>query len=172
MKIIIEPVKSNEIKLLAEISRETFCNTFDQYNSKENMDMFLEKNLTVDALQNETRDQKNAFFFARIENEIAGHLKISASRTAGGLSAVGTLEIVRLYALKERIGSGVGKALMEFAISSAMAQSKKTIWLGVWEHNQRAISFYERFGFKKFSEHIFMLGNDRQTDWLMKKELE
>lgn len=42
------------------------------------------------------------------------------------------------------------------------------IWLGVWEHNVDAIKFYEKQGFKKFDTHIFKLGDDEQTDNLMK----
>ena len=45
------------------------------------------------------------------------------------------------------------------------------MWLGVWEKNLKGIRFYERFGFKKFSEHLFVLGNDIQTDWLMMKKI-
>jgi diamine N-acetyltransferase len=84
---------------------------------------------------------------------------------------VDVLEISRIYVVKEKLGLGVGKALMEFAISFAKDLNKKAICLGVWEHNERAIRFYKSFGFEKFDEHIFMVGNDAQTDWLMKMEL-
>jgi ribosomal protein S18 acetylase RimI-like enzyme len=82
------------------------------------------------------------------------------------------LEIARIYAVREKIGSGVGKAMLEFSIALAEKMKKQIIWLGVWEHNIRAINFYERFGFKKVGEHVFMLGEDAQTDWLMQKELK
>ncbi|HSU51405.1 MAG TPA: GNAT family N-acetyltransferase, partial [Segetibacter sp.] len=62
--------------------------------------------------------------------------------------------------------------LMEFAISFAVSNQKTVIFLGVWEHNKKAISFYEKLGFKKFGEHLFMLGKDAQTDWLMKKDVK
>jgi ribosomal protein S18 acetylase RimI-like enzyme len=48
---------------------------------------------------------------------------------------------------------------------------KDNIWLGVWEHNHQAIKFYTTWGFEKFGDHLFLLGDDPQTDWLMKKEL-
>ena len=60
---------------------------------------------------------------------------------------------------------------MQRSIEIARQKNAQIIWLGVWENNQKAISFYMKWGFEKFSEHIFMLGNDAQTDWLMKKAL-
>lgn len=46
-----------------------------------------------------------------------------------------------------------------------------TLWLGVWESNDLAISFYRKFGFEKCGEHVFMFGNDPQTDWLMQRNV-
>jgi ribosomal protein S18 acetylase RimI-like enzyme len=96
-------------------------------------------------------------------------LKLSTAPSSELDGAV--LEISRIYVVKEKIGTGVGKALLEFAISFAQQCNKELVYLGVWEHNKKAIDFYERFGFTKFGEHIFMVGNDPQTDWLFKKNL-
>ena len=49
--------------------------------------------------------------------------------------------------------------------------NKQVIWLSVWEKNQRAIDFYNRWGFEKFADHTFILGNEVQNDWLLKKEI-
>jgi ribosomal protein S18 acetylase RimI-like enzyme len=66
----------------------------------------------------------------------------------------------------------VGKALMAKCMEIASESEKDLVWLGVWEQNVRAIRFYSHWGFRKFSEHVFMLGDDRQTDWLMCKPLK
>ncbi len=81
------------------------------------------------------------------------------------------MEIARLYVSKDAIGNGVGKLLMQESISIAKQRGKSLIWLGVWEHNKRAIDFYTKWGFEKFATHFFKLGDDNQTDWLMKKSL-
>ena len=47
----------------------------------------------------------------------------------------------------------------------------KYIWLGVWEENPRATRFYQKNGFVAFGKHIFKLGDDEQTDILMKRPL-
>lgn len=61
--------------------------------------------------------------------------------------------------------------MYEKAISIALQKNAEYIWLGVWEENPRAIRFYEKNGFLEFDKHIFKLGDDEQTDIMMKLEL-
>jgi ribosomal protein S18 acetylase RimI-like enzyme len=70
--------------------------------------------------------------------------------------------------LKEFYGKEVGKQLLEMAIQISRQRKADYIWLGVWEHNQKAISFYRKFGFTEFGTHIFKLGKEEQTDIMMK----
>jgi ribosomal protein S18 acetylase RimI-like enzyme len=79
------------------------------------------------------------------------------------------MEIARIYAMKQMIGKGAGKILMQSSIDIAKEKNKAVIWLGVWEKNQRAIDFYTKWGFEKFDETDFLLGSDVQRDWLMRK---
>ena len=57
------------------------------------------------------------------------------------------------------------------ALEVAGEFGKTYVWLGVWEENPRAIRFYEKNGFVVFDKHIFRMGNDEQTDLMMKKLL-
>lgn len=100
-----------------------------------------------------------------------GYIKLSDAEVPEKLKEFDALEIARIYVVKEKIGWGIGKSLMDFAFSFARQMKKPVTWLGVWEHNSHAISFYRKYGFEKFDEQIFMVGNDAQTDWLMKKEV-
>jgi diamine N-acetyltransferase len=61
---------------------------------------------------------------------------------------------------------------MQSCLDYIQQQGCDTVWLGVWEHNPRAIAFYEKWGFEKFGAHDFLLGTDLQTDILMKKKLK
>jgi ribosomal protein S18 acetylase RimI-like enzyme len=81
------------------------------------------------------------------------------------------IEIARIYAVQKSIGKGVGRALMQRCMELARQNNVTVIWLGVWEKNHKAIAFYTKWGFERFGEHVFMLGDDAQTDWLMKKVL-
>jgi ribosomal protein S18 acetylase RimI-like enzyme len=88
-----------------------------------------------------------------------------------GLINQSCIEIARIYSAQHAIGKGVGKRLMQTCHEIANQKNKSILWLGVWEKNQRAIDFYAKWGFEKFGEQNFVLGNDVQRDWLMKKSL-
>jgi ribosomal protein S18 acetylase RimI-like enzyme len=100
-----------------------------------------------------------------------GYVKLRDGKKPEEIENQSALEIARLYSVTSMIGKGVGRLLMEKSLETARALQKEVVWLGVWEKNQRAIDFYRRFGFEKFSQCNFLLGNDLQRDWLMKKEL-
>ena len=81
------------------------------------------------------------------------------------------MEIERIYVLQAFHGTGLGQRLYDKAIEIALQYQLDYVWLGVWEENKRAIRFYEKNGFVTFSRHIFRVGEEEQTDLMMKKLL-
>jgi len=160
-----------DASLIADMSRQTFYETFASENSAANMDKFMHSQFNREALIKEVSAKGNFFFLAYDENRAIGYVRMRESRNPQGLENKDAIEIARIYAVTGSIGKGVGSALMQTCIGLAKEKNKEVIWLGVWEKNHRAIEFYKRWGFKKFGTHVFMLGDDAQTDWLMKMEL-
>jgi diamine N-acetyltransferase len=171
MQITIHNATPSDAENIAVLSRQTFYDTFAAVNTKEDMDKFMNESFSMKALINEVNAAENIFITAFMEEELVGYAKLTESKNPPELEDVNAIEIGRIYAAQKTIGFGVGKALMEKCIQLATENNKQLIWLGVWEHNQRAISFYHKFGFEKFGEHEFVLGNDVQTDWLMKRTI-
>ncbi len=157
--------------LIAEISRETFYDSFAAQNTAEDMALFMEQQFATELLIKEVTDKANIFFLTFSGATPAGYIKLKPGTHPEIKDTTAALEICRFYARKTFIGKGIGKAMMQHAIQYAEDNAYHTIWLGVWEHNQRAIDFYKQFGFQKFSAHDFVLGNDVQRDWLMRKEV-
>jgi len=111
-------------------------------------------------------------FIRAIRNgKLAGYAKLKENSSLPGDPRNNVMEIARFYAKKEMIGKGVGSSLMRACVNLARQSKKRMLWLGVWELNMHAIGFYEKWGFEKIGTHLFTLGDDRQTDWLMKKDL-
>jgi diamine N-acetyltransferase len=161
----------DDAALIADLSRTTFFETFAEQNTRENMDKFMNEQFTRDKLMNEVGADNNIFLIAEIDGEVAGYARMREVPNPEALDSLPAIELARIYSVQSRIGKGVGSALMKKCIEVAQQQNKKVLWLGVWEKNQHAIAFYERWGFEKFSEHDFVLGDDVQRDWLMKKTL-
>lgn len=169
MSLLIRYATNDDAQLIADISHQTFYETFAAGNSKEDMDKFLNEQFTKGKLMLEVGAPENIFLLAYDNEEIAGYAKLRDSKAPLLLGNSNALEIARIYAMTHLIGKGIGRALMQACIDIAKEKGKEVIWLGVWEKNQRALDFYARWGFEKFDETGFLLGNDLQTDWLMKK---
>ena len=160
-----------DAELIADISRQAFYDTFAADNTQADMKKFMEEQFTKGRLMLEVGDRENIFLLAYHGDEVAGYLKLREGKKLKELGNANSFEIARLYALKQFIGKGVGKLLMKAALHIAEEKKKEVVWLGVWERNERAIKFYSSWGFQKFGEWDFLLGDDLQRDWLMKKEL-
>lgn len=171
MTLVIREATVEDAKLIADISHQTFYETFAPHNTKEDMDKFLGQQFTKGKLILEVGAKANIFLLAYNNEEIAGYVKLRDERVPLGMGNVSALEVARLYAMTNQIGKGVGSMLMQSCIDIAKQKNKEWLWLGVWEKNQRAIDFYEKWGFEKFGEIDFLLGNDLQKDWLMKKQI-
>jgi ribosomal protein S18 acetylase RimI-like enzyme len=165
-------VSLRELSLLEEISTRTFKETFAAQNTEENMRRYIETELSEEKLKSELSDPDMQFYFAHIDQSIVGYLKVNLSQAQTELKDARALEIERIYVLKEYHGKKVAQQLYEKAVQIAEEAEVDYIWLGVWEENHRAIRFYEKMGFLAFDKHIFQLGDDAQTDIMMKLDLQ
>lgn len=169
MTIIIREATKDDAAFIAEFSRQTFYETYVDYNEQSNMDKFLNEQFTTEALMAEVGSANNIFLVAVVDNNIEGYVRLR-DKEAEGLK--NSIEIARIYASKKMVGKGVGKKLMEASIELAKKLKRRYLWLGVWENNLRAIEFYKKFGFEKFADSHFLLGDDLQNDWLLKKQIQ
>src|SRR5688500_3503083 len=132
MNLTIRKATKEDAVLIADLSRQTFYDTFAADNSKEDMDLFLEKQFTKGKLILEVGAPENTFLLAYYNDEIAGYVKLREGRLPKSLGTKNALEIARLYAVTGMIGKGIGKALMQASIDVAKEREKDAIWLGVW----------------------------------------
>jgi diamine N-acetyltransferase len=156
---------------LQKIGRQTFFETFAASNTEENMQQYLQEGFAVEKLTAELENPNTAFYFALLDQQVVGYLKLNFGAAQTELKDQRALEIERIYVLQEFHGQQVGQALYEQAIAVARQANAAYVWLGVWEKNPRAIRFYEKNGFTAFDKHIFRLGEDAQTDIMMKLHL-
>ncbi|HCE56119.1 MAG: GNAT family acetyltransferase [Lutibacter sp. BRH_c52] len=160
-----------DTELLLNIGRQTFFEKFTENNSEENMLKYAEEAYTFEKIASEVNNPNSQFYLANLNNQTVGYLKINLGDAQTELKDPQALELERIYVLNEFQGKKIGQMLFEKTLELAKKAAVNYVWLGVWEENKSAIKFYEKNGFKAFSKHIFMLGNDPQTDIMMKIEL-
>ncbi|MFC5683007.1 GNAT family N-acetyltransferase [Flavobacterium sp. MAHUQ-51] len=166
--IEIKKVTVTEIEQLQKIGTQTFLETFAEMNSEENMKQYLEDKFSINKLTSELSNPNSEFYFAILNKEPLGYLKVNFAKAQTELKDENGLEIERIYVLKEFHGAKIGQLLYNQALQIAKIHNLNYLWLGVWEENHRALNFYKKNGFIEFDKHLFKLGNDEQTDLLMK----
>lgn len=171
-EIEVKQVTLNDIEQLQEIGRKTFYETFSAGNTEENMKKYLEEGFSKEKLTTELSNPSSQFYFATLGTDVIGYLKLNVGQSQTELKDEAALEIERIYVLKEFHGKKVGQILYEKAMEVARQRNAHYVWLGVWEENPRAINFYKKNGFEEFDKHIFKLGDDEQTDIMMKLKLK
>ncbi|MBX3164182.1 MAG: GNAT family N-acetyltransferase [Bacteroidetes bacterium] len=169
--IEVKKISISDIDQLQKIGKQTFYETFSSGNTEENMTKYLNEGFSIEKLTNELNNKSSEFYFATLQNNVIGYLKLNFGQSQTELKDEKALEIERIYVLKEFHGKKVGQILYDKVIEIAKQKSTNYVWLGVWEENPRAINFYKKNGFVEFDKHVFKLGNDEQTDIMMKLKL-
>ena len=168
---MIRKVEIADVEVLAKIAKQTFRETFAHDNTEEQLQEYFEEAYNLRVLLTELEDPDSESYFIMHEEEIAGFLKVNWGNAQTERELENAFEIQRLYVLQTYQGFGLGKQLFEFALEHAEKNGFSWAWLGVWEHNTKAQAFYNQYGFEKFSQHSFLVGQKVDTDWLLKKKL-
>jgi len=169
--IVVKRVTLNDIDQLQKIGRQTFYETFSAANSEENMSKYLDEEFSIEKLTTELKDNNSEFYFATLDDDVIGYLKLNFGQSQTEIKDDKAIEIERIYVLRSFHGKSVGQILYDRAMHIARLRNADFVWLGVWEENPRAINFYKKNGFVEFHKHVFKLGNDEQTDIMMKLQL-
>lgn len=128
------------------------------------MELFLETSYDPVKVEAELREPLSRFLL--MEDE-AGPLGFTRLMGEGA----GRVELVRFYMEQRAIGTGAAHRLMEETLDLARSLGYQDVHLGVWEKNIRAQRFYEKWGFAKVAEQVFMVGTDPQVDWRYERQL-
>ena len=172
MNINIRRCSIADLEKLQSIGYETYDETFRAMNSQETIDKYLQESLNKEKLFSELSNKDCKFYFLYLENELAGYLKVNDALAQTDISDTNSIELERIYIKKEHKGKGLGKKLMNFVVQLAQEMKKNYVWLGVWEKNVDAISFYTKMEFYEAGRHLFRMGDELQNDLILKKTIK
>lgn len=157
----------SDLETIQKMSIQTFKETFANVNTPENIATYVKKSFSVKQLTTELNNVNSQFYVAYLNEEAVGYLKINVGDAQTETFNRNALEVHRIYVLRKYRGKNIGQLLLDEAKNIAQHTSVECIWLGVWEENHRALRFYTKNGFVLFDKHVFIMGNDDQTDLLM-----
>lgn len=159
------------LQQLQQVAQQSFCETFAAVNKAEDIEDYLNTALSLTSLTQQLTHPSSAFYLLEVDQQPAGYLKLNQAPAQTEINDPAAIEIERIYLLQAYQRRRLGQALLDKAISLANEQHKSYLWLGVWEHNQQALAFYKKNGFYKIDQHHFQLGDDLQTDFILRKDL-
>jgi diamine N-acetyltransferase len=168
---LIRTATAADAEMLTEFARRTFYDAFAPMNSPENMEVYMSQNLTPQKFSEQLADPRVLFLIAEIEAMPVAFAKLYDGAVPDCVSGVAPVEIERFYVDRQFHGKGVAQTLMQACFDRAKQSDHGTIFLGVWEHNHRAISFYRKCGFEVAGSHVFQMGDEAQNDLWMERRL-
>ena len=171
MNLLYKICTENDLQGLVEISTKTFISAFEKQNDPDDFKAYINKSFGKEQLKKELLHPNVRFYFVYKGNTLVGYFKLNFKDAQTEPLGNKSIEIERIYVLDEFQGQQIGKQMLLKIIEIAKQEQSTFLWLGVWEKNTSAIRFYERYGFLKFDTHPYYIGNDKQTDWLMRLDL-
>jgi len=156
---------------LSALGGQTFVEAFGADNTPEDTAAHLAATFTPERLAQEIADPSSRLLIAEVGSAPAGYAKLHWTDPPDCVSGPKPVELARIYVLARWHGHGVGRALLERCMEEARAAGAQTMWLGVWERNQGAQAFYGKLGFAHVGYKAFMVGSDKQRDWVMERAL-
>ncbi|NUO50759.1 MAG: GNAT family N-acetyltransferase [Polyangiaceae bacterium] len=169
MRILVRPARSEDAEAISALAAATFRDAFGSQNTEADMSKYIADAFQPEKQKAEILDTQSVVLVAQggDGDQLVGYAHLVAGGASSGITGEPPIELKRLYVDRAWHGRGVAQSLMDSTIEAARLRGAQTIWLGVWEHNPRAVAFYAKYGFQRVGEHTFLLGSDQQTDWLL-----
>ena len=171
MKLHLRPCTITDLEVLVNLGRRTFIEAFEKDNKPVDFKIYLDSAFGEETLRKELQDINSVYYFIYMDSSLVGYIKLNENEAQSDIKDINSIELERIYVLAEFQGRGIGEWILRQVISISKLKNRSYVWLGVWEHNPKAIKFYQRLGFYKFGSHPYFIGSDEQTDWLMRLDI-
>jgi diamine N-acetyltransferase len=154
---------------LDRIFKTSFCDAFAHLYRAEDLQLFL-SSVGVGDWQRQLVDPAYAVRLAEVDGVPVGFVKLGPLKLPVETDGPALL-LDQLYVLKEHHGSGIARALMDWALDEARRRGARELYLTVYVDNDRARRFYDRDGFEPVGRYDFMVGTHADEDIIMRKML-
>ncbi|MDB4909683.1 MAG: GCN5-related N-acetyltransferase [Gemmatimonadetes bacterium] len=158
--------------LIASLGAETFVTSFGAQNTRENLAKHLANAFGEEIQRRELTDPSVTYLIAELDGRTAGYAQVREGEAPECITGAVPVEVRRFYVVHDFHGTGIAQALMEACAGEARKRGGRTLWLGVWDQNPRAIRFYTKCGFEDVGGQTFLLGDDPQQDRVLSRSLE
>ncbi|MGN6525138.1 MAG: GNAT family N-acetyltransferase [Burkholderiaceae bacterium] len=169
--IALRPATAADIPLLGELGARTFRETYASISDPAEVDEYAATHFTAAKVAGWLATPASVTLLATLDGAPAGYAHVRRGTPAACVPDRGAAELSRLYLLASAQGRGAGAALMRRALAEAAALGARTLWLGVYDRNVKAVRFYEAWGFAQVGTHAFEFGGRVYADPVMARAI-
>ncbi len=154
----------DDVPVLCHLGATTFRETYRTISDPREVDEYADEHFTVDKITAWFRKPCARTLLALVDGRPAGYAHLRHARVPACVDDRKAIELSRLYLLATAQGSGLGGAMMDAVLAHARELEARTIWLGAYDRNVKALAFYARRGFVQVGTHAFEFGDQVYAD--------
>jgi ribosomal protein S18 acetylase RimI-like enzyme len=170
-QIEIRRANALDAKLIRVLGAVTFFEAYFEQDDAHDLANYIHESFDLEKIRAEIADKNAAFFIIYLENHAVGYAKLRENSNVECIKTENSIELQRIYVVERVFGTGIGAHLLKYCFETAKARGFETLWLGVWEENERAQKFYAKHGFKRVGELEFPYGETVGTNFVLEKVL-
>ncbi|RZL37684.1 MAG: GNAT family N-acetyltransferase [Rubrivivax sp.] len=159
----IRPATPEDALALAAFAAQAFTDTYRDLDAREVAD-YVAEHLQPEVMSGVIQDPACTTLLACVGNQLAGYAILRAGPSPACVARPAPLELWRIYLGEGFIGQGLGSRLRRAVQAEARRQGARSLWLGVYDRNVRAVQFYKRFGFAPVGGKEFLFGGRLYID--------
>jgi diamine N-acetyltransferase len=160
-----------DARLLSVLAATTFYEAYFEQDAPHDLATYIGESFDLDVIKSQLNDPDSTFLIVFLDEKAVGYARLIAGSRHPSIATNRTIELKRIYILERVWRKGVGEKLLEHCMAIARQFGNDSIWLGVWERNERARRFYEKQGFVKTGTLEFPYGDSVGINDVMEKML-
>ncbi len=171
-RVSVRHAIDTDATLISVLASATFYEAYFEQDESSNLSGYIHESFAVDEVRSQLQDPESSYILIFLDGKAVGYARLIENATSDGISPGSTIELRRLYMLERVWGTGIGTTLLEYCVDEGRNRGFDIFWLGVWEENERAIRFYDKFGFSQVGTISFPYGDVVGTNRVLQRFLK
>lgn len=169
--LLIRHATADDVDLLCRLGATTFGETYRLVSDAAELEAYVATHFTRTRVEAWLRDPRARTLLAFLADAPAGYAHVRAAPVPACVADRQAIELSRLYLLASAQGAGLGGALMDAALAQVAALGGRSVWLGAYDRNVKALQFYAHRGFVRVGTHEFEFGGQVHADLVLTRVL-
>lgn len=157
---------------LASFAAQAFDDSYRDIDEAQALAVYIAEHFTPDEMSRVIADPACTVLLAVGAGQLAGYAVLHDLAAPACVQGAAPIKLWRLYLAQAHTGQGLGRRLLHAAETAARERGARTLWLTVYDRNERAVRFYRRHGFQPVGTSEFLFGGEVYADPVYARSLD